>query len=176
MQPIVLYDLESTVPGLCWSPNTARIRFALSYKGLPFTTVWVAYTDIETKLKAMNAKPTGLKSDGSDLYTLPAIDDPNTGTFMCDSLPIAIYLDKTYPTTPRFFPEHTNALTEIFSTNFYATIWPILPCMCARVSKLLDPQNTEFFSKEREAAFGIKWKDFDPADKYDENWSKFREA
>ncbi|KAH7902867.1 hypothetical protein BJ138DRAFT_261299 [Hygrophoropsis aurantiaca] len=29
---------------------------------------------------------------------------------------------------------------------------------------------------EREAAFGIKWKDFDPADKYDENWSKFREA
>ncbi|KAF9067622.1 hypothetical protein BDP27DRAFT_1448928 [Rhodocollybia butyracea] len=49
-------------------------------------------------MKKLGAHPTGLKPDGSPMYTLPVIHDDSTGALISDSALIAEYLDKTYPT------------------------------------------------------------------------------
>ncbi|KAI9456326.1 hypothetical protein HD554DRAFT_2145587 [Boletus coccyginus] len=92
LKPIVLYDIPCITPGRPWSPNTMKTRYCLVYKRLPFTTVWVELPDIAGLLQS--------KGITHPPYTLPAIEDPNTGAFTMDSLAIAAYLDETYPETP----------------------------------------------------------------------------
>ena len=116
---IGLYDIPSTLPGIAWSPNTwktrqashstvhtplsppIQLRYTLNYKGIPFTTKWVEHPDIEPTCKKIGAFPTTTRDDGSPLYTLPVIHDPNTGITVSDSARIATYLDEQYPDTPR---------------------------------------------------------------------------
>jgi glutathione S-transferase len=69
------------------------VRYCLGYKGLPFTTVWIELPDIAGLLQS--------KGITSPPYTLPSIEDPNTGALIVDSLAIATYLDETYPETPK---------------------------------------------------------------------------
>lgn len=45
-------------------------------------------------------------------YNLPAIEDPNTGAFVVDSLAIATYLDETYPDTPKVLTPAARTLLE----------------------------------------------------------------
>ncbi|KAG2147743.1 uncharacterized protein EDB93DRAFT_1104019 [Suillus bovinus] len=99
MQPLVLYDVLSELPGNNFSPNPAKPRFVLSYKGLPFVTLWVEYSDISISMKAIGAK-SNKRRDGLDVYTAPVLSDPNTGALITDSLEIASYLEKTYPEKP----------------------------------------------------------------------------
>lgn len=73
---------------------------SLQLKGIPFKTEWVEYPDIEPLCKRIGALPTSKKTDGRDHYTLPTIFDPSTGRAISDSLPIALYLDQTYPDSP----------------------------------------------------------------------------
>jgi hypothetical protein len=75
----------------------------LHYKGLEYETVWVEYPDIETVAKKLGIKPTGVKPDGSDLYTIPMIYDRSTGTGVAHSFQIALYLD----TAPQHSPPHS---------------------------------------------------------------------
>ncbi|EGN93794.1 hypothetical protein SERLA73DRAFT_144791, partial [Serpula lacrymans var. lacrymans S7.3] len=109
-QPIILYDIPSTMPGKAFSSNTLKVRYCLGYKGLVFKTVWIEAPDIEERMKVIGAKPTRVKSDGSDFYTLPVIEDPSTGAIVSDSLVIVEYLDKTYASTPAVLPPDTRAL------------------------------------------------------------------
>ena len=51
-------------------------------------------------------------------YTLPAIEDPNTGAFIIDSLAIATYLDDTYPNTPKVLTPAVRPLLEEFEHVF----------------------------------------------------------
>ncbi|KAG2116443.1 uncharacterized protein F5147DRAFT_672848 [Suillus discolor] len=107
-QTLVLYDTLSNLPGNNWSPNPAKPRFILSYKGLPFVTVWVEYSDISVAMKAIGAKP-NKRSDGTDVYPVPVLSDPNTGALITDSLEIASYLEKTYP-EKAIFPNNSESL------------------------------------------------------------------
>ncbi|PFH48515.1 hypothetical protein AMATHDRAFT_5715 [Amanita thiersii Skay4041] len=75
-------------------------RYTLNYKRLPYTTEWIELSEIESRCKQLGIAPTGVKPDGTPLYTLPAIWDPATQKTISDSLKIAEYLDKTYPDTP----------------------------------------------------------------------------
>ena len=59
-------------------------RFILSYKNLPFDTVWVEGPDIAPTLKQIGASP-NKRSDGSEWYTVPVLDDPNTGAIVTNS-------------------------------------------------------------------------------------------
>ena len=112
LKPIILYDIPCTTPGRPWSPNTMitryafnrssslsnpdrhhLVRYCLGYKGLPFTTVWIELPDIAGLLQS--------KGITHPPYTLPSIEDPNTGGLIIDSLVIAGYLDETYPETPK---------------------------------------------------------------------------
>ncbi|THH30526.1 hypothetical protein EUX98_g3656 [Antrodiella citrinella] len=94
--------------------------FALNIKGLKYRTEWVEYPDIEGLCKKLGAGPTGTQSDGSPYYTLPVIYDPSTHTVVADSIPIAEYLDDTYPDTPRLFAPGTRGLHAAFRSALAA--------------------------------------------------------
>ncbi|CAA7266718.1 unnamed protein product [Cyclocybe aegerita] len=153
---IIFYDIPSTLPDNAWSPNTWKTRYCLNYKRVPYKTEWVEYPDIELLCKKLGIAPTSKKEDGSgrDHYTLPAIHDPATGAYVSDSFAIAQYLDKTYPDTPRIFPEGTEGLQAAFDAAFMANLgelWAFaLPAACVR----LNPVSEEYFRRTRKAVYG----------------------
>lgn len=111
-------------------------RYALNFKkqhgGVQYTTRWVDLSKVTEVRKSLGALPVRKHLiDDSDFYTLPVIVDsspPGPGqqqqqTVVGDSFDIAIYLDKTYPGTPRLFPAHTVALHRAFNT-LADTIFP----------------------------------------------------
>ena len=77
---------------------------------MPFTTVWVELPDIAGFLQSKGAT--------HPPYTLPAIDDPNTGALVVDSLAIAAYLDETYPETPKVLSLAARAALEGVEEDF----------------------------------------------------------
>ncbi|KAI0754884.1 hypothetical protein C8Q80DRAFT_1247739 [Daedaleopsis nitida] len=120
-KPIIFYDIPGNVRGKleAWSPNTWKTRFCLNIKGIPYKTVWVEYPDIEPLCKKLGLQPVEQWPDGSPIYTLPVISDPNTDTVLIDSAPIARYLDKTYPDGPRLIPADADALIAAFEDAFW---------------------------------------------------------
>lgn len=96
---IVFYDiaLRPPVEETCCSPNPWKTRQALNFKSLPYSTTWVPLSDV-AKVRNGLGVPAGRKfADGTDFFTLPVIEDPNTGSLIGDSFDIAIHLQKTYP-------------------------------------------------------------------------------
>jgi len=156
--PIILYDIPGNEPArMAWSPNTWRARYVLNYKGLKYRTEWVEYPDIENLLKKIGATPTEKKPDGRDHYTLPVIYDPSTESVVMDSDSIARYLEKTYPDTPKLFPEGTLAFQHAFCLLIRPTVMtPILNLVVAGVWKLLRPRSQEYYRETMEASFGRK--------------------
>jgi len=109
LKPIILYDIPCITPGRPWSPNTMNTRYCLGYKQLPFTTVWTELPDIAGLLQS--------KGITHPPYTLPAIEDPNKGALIVDSLAIAAYLDETYPETPKVLsPAAREALEGVLNS------------------------------------------------------------
>jgi len=158
MQPLVLYDITSKLPGSHWSPNPAKPRFALSYKGLPFVTVWIEYSEIATVLKSIGAKQ-NKRADGSDAYTVPVVSDPNTGAIITDSLEIASYLERTYPEKP-IFPHNSEALIRAFDTAFMGLMKPAAKFIIGRTAEILSPDSAEFFMDIRSKDFKLPCDEF----------------
>lgn len=117
-QKLVPQRLQTTVrhpsPSLVLpaAPSTQHHhRLALNYKSIPYRTEWVEYPQIESLAQRLGVKPTSLKADRvMPEYTLPIIHDESTGVSIANSLPIALYLEETYPGSPRLFPEGSKAL------------------------------------------------------------------
>ncbi|KAG9313121.1 hypothetical protein JVU11DRAFT_6571 [Chiua virens] len=163
MLPIILYDIPSKLPGKSWSPNPARTRFILSYKNLPFETVWVEYPDIAARLKEIGASPNTMR-DGSVLYTVPVISDPNTGAIITDSWAIAEYLDKTYSEKP-IFPKGSKSLITAFDTamdTLGSTGGDSWRFTILRSSQILNERSLGYFIPTREADFGAKVDEWSP--------------
>ncbi|KAK1980354.1 hypothetical protein LZ30DRAFT_594946 [Colletotrichum cereale] len=97
--PIVFYDIATRPPveETCCSPNPWKTRLALNFKGLPYSTSWVALPDVSTVRSGLKVPPCRKFADGTDFYTLPVIEDPATGSLVGDSFDIAVYLHETYP-------------------------------------------------------------------------------
>ncbi|KIJ59653.1 hypothetical protein HYDPIDRAFT_100338 [Hydnomerulius pinastri MD-312] len=173
-KPIIFYDIPHSVQGSPWSPNTLKTRYTLGYKGIPFTTTWVEYPDIEPLLKSKGAKPTQV--NGLTVYTLPVIEDPSTGAVISDSYDIALYLDKTYPDTPKVIPDGTQALIEAFHsgilTAFKDTILLSSVIGCAK----LNPPSQEYYKRTRVERYNKKWEDFSPPEARPEQWKEMRRA
>ncbi|RKU48495.1 hypothetical protein DL546_005516 [Coniochaeta pulveracea] len=96
---LVLYDIAFAPPyeQNTTAPNPWKARYALNFKGVPYTTQWVQMTDIAKVRKGLGV-PAGRKfADGTDFYTLPVLVDTNTGLKLGDSFDIAAYLQKTFP-------------------------------------------------------------------------------
>lgn len=134
----------------------------MNFKGLSYRTEWIEYPDIEALAKKIGALPTTKKTDGRDHYTLPIIYDPSTQTVIADSTPIALYLEKTYPSPP-LFPPNTLNLTVAFpaalGTQFSAALFQIV---IYHTWKNLNDAGRTYFRETREADFGKKLEDFAP--------------
>jgi len=128
-------------------------------------------------MKAIGAKPTGSKPDGSDLYTLPVIQDPSTGAIVSDSFAIAEYLEKTYPSKPTVFPHGSKALINVFDSAFTKAIIPTLKLIAVLASTKTDPTNVEHYKKYTESRFGAKWEDISPeGPRREQDWKNVKEA
>ncbi|KAH0836692.1 hypothetical protein J3R83DRAFT_8414 [Lanmaoa asiatica] len=160
--PIIFYDIPSKLGINAWSPNTWKTRYALNIKGIPYKTQWVEYPDIETLAKKIGAPPTGTKDDGQPAYTLPIINDPNTGKVISDSFLIAVYLDATYPNGNTLFPSGTKPLIEAFEAGVVGALGGILPLQLAISCYVLNPPSEVYFRVTREAKFGKKIEEFSP--------------
>ncbi|KAF8844170.1 hypothetical protein BDN67DRAFT_963274 [Paxillus ammoniavirescens] len=148
MLPLVLYDIPSKLPGNEWSPNTAKTRFVLSYKNLPFETVWVEFPDIASKMKEIGASP-NKGPDGSELYTVPVLSDPNTGALITDSSVIAEYLEQTYPEKP-IFSHSSNGLINAFYAAFAGLLQPGFKFVILRLSQILNEPSAEYLIRTRQ--------------------------
>lgn len=98
---IVLYDIAFAPPyeKNSSAPNPWKARYALNFKGVPYSTQWVQMPDI-TKVRCSLGVPAGRKfADGTDFYTLPIVTDSKTAAVVGDSFDIANYLQNTYPDT-----------------------------------------------------------------------------
>ncbi|KAG1841904.1 hypothetical protein DFJ58DRAFT_856067 [Suillus subalutaceus] len=157
MKPLILYDIPSRLPGSYWSPNTSKPRFVLNYKELPFETVWVEYPDIATVLKGLGLAPKK-RPDGSDIYTVPVLNDPNTGALIDESLEIAAYLEKTYTAKP-IFPYGSEMLIRVFDSAYLDNAHPIVRLIY-------------FFRRTRSERLQLPWEEFSPeGPKRDGDWA-----
>ncbi|RDX53391.1 hypothetical protein OH76DRAFT_1399301 [Lentinus brumalis] len=156
------------------------LRFSLNIKGIPYRTVWVEYPDIAALSKQIGVGPTSTNEDGSPLYTLPAIYDPNTRTAVADSVAIARYLDQTYPSSgPSLIPKETDALHMAFIQAFRDVFFVnagqlVLPATCAQ----LNPRSEAYFRQTREEMYNAKLEDLAPAgsEKRAQHWKGFEKA
>ena len=145
-------------------------RYALNIKGLEYKTKWIQFPDVEPVLKKLGAVPTTKKPDGSDMYTLPTIYDPNTKEVVSDSFVIAQYLDETYPDTHKLIPAGTDALQAayhdfIWSSEVGVPFFMVL--MAATCGRLLSP-SSEYVRTTREPLFGVKLEELST----EEQWKK----
>ncbi|KAG2749295.1 hypothetical protein P692DRAFT_20778400 [Suillus brevipes Sb2] len=175
VKPLILYDIPSQLPGSYWSPNTSKPRFVLSYKELPFETVWVEYPDIATVLKGLGLT-SKKRPDGSDIYTVPVLSDPNTGALIDESLEIAAYLEKTYPAKP-IFPHGSEMLIRVFDSAYPNDAHPSVKLMYVRVAEILNPVSTEFFRRTRSERLELPWEEFSPeGPKRDGDWADLEQG
>ena len=147
----------------------------MNYKRIPYRTEWIEYPDIEPHSKSLGIKPTGKKPDGSPFYTLPAIHDPSTGTYLADSFPIAEYLEETYP-TPSIFPHGTKSLQHAFLFSIGEKLGVIRSFILPSVLPYLGTQRSEeYFRRTKELSLGRPLVVPVGAERA-ETWAKFREG
>ncbi|KAF8141568.1 hypothetical protein EV363DRAFT_25065 [Boletus edulis] len=159
--PIIFYDMPSNLEINVWSPNTWKTRYALNIKGIPYKTEWVEFPDIEAVALKIGAPATGTK-DGKPTYTLPIINDPNTGKIISDSFLIAEYLDATYPGKPTLFPPGTKPLIAALESGIINALGGLFMMQFAVTYSILNPRSQEYFRRTREASFGKKIEEFSP--------------
>ncbi|PGH29995.1 hypothetical protein GX50_07242 [[Emmonsia] crescens] len=127
--PIIFYDIAMRPPveKNCCSPNPWKTRLALNFKGLPYSTSWVALPDIAKVRSSLKVPPCRKFADGTDFFTLPIIEDPATNSLVGDSFDIAVYLQNTYPNSGAgdLFPPQT--LDYVF-THGSTLVVPLSEC------------------------------------------------
>ncbi|KAK4197115.1 hypothetical protein QBC40DRAFT_108419 [Triangularia verruculosa] len=105
---LVYYDIAFAKPREqnTAAPNPWKARYALNFKGIPYSTEWVEMPDITKTRKSLGASACRKFADGTDFYTLPVLKDSNTGAIIGDSFDIALYLQETFPDSGGdLFPE-----------------------------------------------------------------------
>jgi glutathione S-transferase len=126
---IVFYDIATRPPveKNCYSPNPWKTRLALNFKGLPYSTSWVALPDIAKVRSSLKVPPCRKFADGTDFFTLPIVEDPATDSSVGDSFNIAVYLQNKYPNSGAgdLFPPQT--LDYVF-THDLALLVPLSEC------------------------------------------------
>ncbi|KAF7358443.1 Glutathione S-transferase-like protein ustS [Mycena venus] len=174
---IVFYDIPSTLPNKCWSPNLWKTRYALNFKGIPYKTVWVEYPEIEALCKQIGAAPTRNKPDGRPHFTLPVIHDLSTGAVISDSTKIAAYLDTTYPEKPVLMPAGTAGFHRAFEDAAHALIAPIYPYGLPASHTKLNPLSAEYFRRTREESWGKTLENLAPQGDEDAiEWKKLKDG
>ncbi|EIW78908.1 hypothetical protein CONPUDRAFT_60018 [Coniophora puteana RWD-64-598 SS2] len=162
---ITLFDIPTTLP-VPTSPNTWKVRIALNFKGLHYTTRWVETADIETVCSQLGIPPTSTSPSGAPKYTLPALIDETRSTVkLSDSTPIITYLESTYPDPdPRraLYPADTRALQALFEAHVAQRITArLIPVMVMHMYDKKTPRDRADFRRRMEAAFGRPLEDIE---------------
>jgi glutathione S-transferase len=165
LKPLIFFDIPakaSLLPLKSWGPNTWKARYVLNLYAVPYTTTWVEYPDIESTLKPLRIKPTTTRF-GKDLYTLPALIDPNTDTRIADSQLIAEYIDSHYSIPPphtaittTLFPPGSRGLQLAFANNLNTIRAPhtfrlLIPAV---LNNILNEASRPYFRSTRERVLG----------------------
>ena len=145
--------LQSHTSALSADPHNplSHPRFILNYKRLPYRTVWIEFSDIETTLRSIGAQPTSYRSDGRPVYTLPVIIDPmrsmNAPAVLSNPTVIAEYLEATYPARP-VFPEGSRALQSLF-VHYIQDVFvkPLLPILVPLTHQRLPERSRAHFNR-----------------------------
>ncbi|CAG8095596.1 unnamed protein product [Penicillium nalgiovense] len=172
---IHFFDIKSVLPGASksWSPNTLKTRMVLNFKGIPYTQSWVSYPDIEPLLKAHGvppAKSSVLPANSPVLYTLPAISHKggitsNPDGLLMDSVPIAMYIDKLYPSPPLFPSGDASYSLMVAVQKIVSLIRPsMISLVIPNVPSGLDERGREYFMRTRAEAFGKPLSEVKPTD------------
>jgi len=186
---IILYDIPSKLPtDACqWSPNVWKTRYTLNYKNIPFKTEWIEFPEIADVCKRIGAPPTGQRN-GSPVYTVPFIFDPNTNRAISDSLKIARYLDEQYPDTPALIrfpgPESGVLQTEVvqagFIEAFKATAIPsVLPFILPKEVSMLNEESQDFLRSLLKVFFGRSVEELTPEREngdWERQWAKVKKG
>jgi len=108
----------------CCTPNPWKTRLALNFKGLPYSTSWVALPDIAKVRSSLKVPACRKFADGTDFFTLPIIENPATDSLVGDSFDIAVYLQNTYPNSGAgdLFPPQT--LDYVFTHDLALLVPP----------------------------------------------------
>ncbi|KAG8680917.1 hypothetical protein FRC11_001823 [Ceratobasidium sp. 423] len=149
--PIIFYDLVSA-KGTSFSPNPYKTRLSLNHKGLPYRVEYIAFPDIESRMKELGVTPV---SDTHPCYTLPVIADPSSDpngkpTYVSDSFKIAIYLDEKYPAPqyPAIFAPGTRSLQHMILTQYFPTISACMgPVFIPNILHLVDARSVEYLNR-----------------------------
>ncbi|PSN67920.1 hypothetical protein BS50DRAFT_522785 [Corynespora cassiicola Philippines] len=165
---IVLYDLACT-KNICFSPVVWRIRLMLNYKQIPYKTIFLEFPDIEPTLKELGIVPDESAAGTMIKYTVPAIHHLPTSTYLMDSIPIAQFIESTYPDPPvPLASDIGNSITArargVVGTAFGNSVMP-------REPDILSPRAQEYFRRTREAMIGHRLEDLLDKQKEDEAWS-----
>ncbi|CAG8910121.1 unnamed protein product [Penicillium egyptiacum] len=172
---IHFFDITSVLPGPAksWSPNTLRTRMVLNFKGIPYTQSWVSYPDIAPLLKAHGVPPTkssALPGNSAVHYTLPAISHKGSITsnpegVLMDSEPIAMYIDKLYPSPPLFPSGDASYSLMVAVQKIVSSIRPsMISLVIPNVPSGLDERGREYFIRTRSEAFGKPLSEVRPTD------------
>ena len=152
----------------------------MNIKGIPYKTVWVEYPDIAALCQKIGAGPTSKKGDGSPLYTLPAIFDPNTQTALADSGKITRYLEATYPNAgPQLIPAELDVLTTAFEDAFWSTLGSgYAPIIIPAAFSVLCEGSKPYFRETRELRLGGRLEELAPlgSDARAQAWAKLKKA
>lgn len=136
---------------------TAR-SFVLNYKRLPYRTVWVEFSDVESTLHAIGAQPVSIRTDGRPVYALPVIVDPRRPNSQPAVLSrvdkIAEYLEATYPARP-VYPEGSRALQSLFVHYVHEVLTkPLLPILVPLSHQRLPERSQAHFASCNQAQLG----------------------
>ena len=114
---IIFYDIASGQPLRTFTPNPWKTRYALNFKSLQYQSKWIDMPDIPSVCQELGVSANRTLPDGTPYHTLPVIQDSSTGKNLGDSFEIALYLDKTYPTSPTLIQPGTTGLTAAFNAQ-----------------------------------------------------------
>jgi glutathione S-transferase len=119
------------------SPFVWRIRYALAYKGIPFESVYLGFTEIPTVF-------------GGKFKTVPILEHGNT--VLSESWDIAEYLDRAFPGTPPLFGSPGELATvRLTDTWFTAEVLrKMFRVYLKDVHDAARPQDRAYFRESRE--------------------------
>lgn len=106
----------------------------------------------------------------SGKYTVPTIHHVPTKTYLMDSVPIAIFLEKTYPERPLLL---ASELGRELEEKGRAAIGPALRVsILPREMNIISPRAQEYFRRTREAVLGCKLEELMSDGKEEKAWKQ----
>ncbi|KAK3344514.1 putative glutathione S-transferase [Lasiosphaeria hispida] len=163
-QQIVFFDIPSKVPEKSWSINAWKTRLLLNYKGLHYTTEWLEYPEIRTRLEKHV-----LPNRDDTPYTIPTIRFPD-GTYVMGGFQIAKEINERYP-EPRFLVE-SRSLIEF--RRVVGEIWDAFRgnYLLLVHNRVLNEASTGYFRTTREEDIGMTLEQFEKEQGGEQSWSQ----